>query len=138
MEGNTLLKKTISSLVLLGVFSTPLMALAQHDDHHDNYQRQDDHHDAYQRQDDHRDAYHRQDDHRDGYHDQYVRHNDWRRGHRMRHEDWQRARRVDDWRAYHLRQPPRGYEWREVDGNYVLAAAATGIIASVIAASAAH
>ena len=29
-------------------------------------------------------------------------------------------------------------EWREVDGNYVMAAVATGIIASVVAASAAH
>jgi hypothetical protein len=30
-----------------------------------------------------------------------------------------------DWRRHHLRRPPRGYEWREVDGNYVLAAAAS-------------
>jgi Ni/Co efflux regulator RcnB len=118
MEENTLLKKTISSLVLLGVFSTPLMALAQHDDHHDAYQRQDDHHDAG--------------------HQQYVRHNEWRRGYHMRQDDWNRGQRVDDWRSHHLRQPPRGYEWREVDGNYVMAAVATGIVASVIAASAAH
>jgi Ni/Co efflux regulator RcnB len=62
----------------------------------------------------------------------YVHHNDWRRGHRMRHEDWDRGARID-WREHHLRRPPRGYEWREVDGNYVLAAAATGLIASIIA-----
>jgi Ni/Co efflux regulator RcnB len=34
-----------------------------------------------------------------------------------------------------LRDPPRGYEWRRVDSNYILAAVATGAIASVIAAS---
>ena len=62
----------------------------------------------------------------------YAHHNDWRRGHRMRHEDWSRGERVD-WRRHHLRHPPRGYEWREVDGNYVMAAVATGLIASIIA-----
>lgn len=67
-------------------------------------------------------------------HGGYVHHNDWRRGHRMGHDDWQRGERVD-WRSHHLRHPPRGYEWREVDGNYVLAAAATGLIASIIANS---
>ena len=62
------------------------------------------------------------------------RHPDWRTGHRMASNDWRRGQRVD-YRRYHLRAPPRGYEWREVDGNYVMAAAATGLIASIIAAS---
>jgi len=44
-----------------------------------------------------------------------------------------------NYREHHLRAPPRGYEWRMVDGNYVLAAVATGVIASVVAAEvAAH
>jgi Ni/Co efflux regulator RcnB len=64
----------------------------------------------------------------------YVRHKEWRRGYHMRREDWGRAERID-YRTYRLRRPPRGYEWREVDGNYVLAAVATGIIASVVIAS---
>ncbi len=76
-------------------------------------------------------------DHRDEHHQQYVRHEEWKRGEHIRHEDWDRGERVD-YRHYHLRRPPRGYEWREVDGNYVLAAVATGVIASVIAAEAAH
>jgi Ni/Co efflux regulator RcnB len=67
----------------------------------------------------------------------YVRHEEWKKGERIRKEDWERGQRVD-YRHYHLKTPPRGYEWREVDGNYVLAAVATGVIASVIAASAAH
>lgn len=67
----------------------------------------------------------------------YVHHREWKKGAHMRHEDWNRGERID-YRHYHLHAPPRGYEWREVDGNYVLAAIATGVIASVIAASAAH
>ncbi len=79
------------------------------------------------------------DDHRDDRHDNhpYVRHQEWRKGARMNNNDWGRGQRVD-YRRYHLHAPPRGYEWREVDGNYVMAAVATGLIASVIAASAAH
>jgi Ni/Co efflux regulator RcnB len=74
-------------------------------------------------------------DHHDNHH--YVRHEEWKKGAHMRHEDWDRGERVD-YRHYHLHEPPRGYEWREVDGNFILAAAATGVIASVIAESAAH
>jgi Ni/Co efflux regulator RcnB len=65
---------------------------------------------------------------------QYVHHDEWKKGSRMRDEDWKRGAHVD-YRERHLRAPPRGYEWREVDGNYVLAAVATGVIASVIAES---
>jgi Ni/Co efflux regulator RcnB len=77
-------------------------------------------------------------DHRDNQQQQhYVHHNEWKKGYHMHQEDWNRGERVD-YRTYHLRQPPSGYEWREVDGNYVMAAIATGVIASVIAASSAH
>ena len=73
------------------------------------------------------------DDH-DGHH--YVHHDEWKKGYKLHDEDWKRGERVD-YREHHLRAPPEGYEWREVDGNYVLAAVATGVIASVIIASAA-
>jgi len=82
---------------------------------------------------DHHDDHH--DDHRDNH--AYVHHEEWKKGYRMHDEDWNRGERVD-YRQYHLHEPPRGYEWREVDGNYVLAAVATGLIASVIVASASH
>ncbi len=74
-------------------------------------------------------------DHHDNH--AYVHHEEWKKGYKMRQEDWSRGERVD-YHQYHLRTPPHGYEWREVDGNYVLAAAATGVIASVVVASAAH
>ncbi|MBV9997212.1 MAG: RcnB family protein [Caulobacteraceae bacterium] len=51
----------------------------------------------------------------------HPQHGDWRPGARMAGADWARGQ--------------RGYEWREVDGRYVMAAAATGLIASIIAAS---
>ena len=62
----------------------------------------------------------------------YVKHDDWRKGGHIRQEDWQRGQAVD-YRSHHLRRPPRGYEWRQVDGNYVMAAAAGGLIGALIA-----
>ncbi len=49
----------------------------------------------------------------------------------MERQDWDRGRRVDH-REARLRQPPEGYEWREIDGRFVLGAIATGIIADII------
>ena len=55
----------------------------------------------------------------------------WRRGDHMGYNDWSQAAPVD-YRSHHLRHPPHGYEWRESNGKYVLAAVATGVIASII------
>lgn len=68
---------------------------------------------------------------------QYVKHEEWKKGAKMRDEDWKRGEAIN-YHERHLRAPPAGYEWREVDGNYVLAAVATGVIASVVIASAVH
>jgi Predicted integral membrane protein len=40
--------------------------------------------------------------------------------------------RVDDWRERRLPEPPRGEYWSYIDGNYVLIAAATGVITSLL------
>jgi Ni/Co efflux regulator RcnB len=73
-----------------------------------------------------------QDDHHDAdHHDTYVKHDEWKKGAHMKDEDWQRAQPVD-YRTYKLRRPPSGYEWRQVDGNFVLAK--NGIVASVVIA----
>jgi Ni/Co efflux regulator RcnB len=90
--------KKLHTVLALAILSTSLMggvALAQ--DHHDNAQDRD-HHDNHG----------------------YVEHKDWRKGAPIRHEDWDRGDKVD-YRQYHLSAPPRGYEWRMVDGYYVLA-----------------
>jgi Ni/Co efflux regulator RcnB len=41
---------------------------------------------------------------------------------------------VTDWRGNHLRQPPRGYHYvRSDNGDFLLVAVTTGVIASIIA-----
>ena len=52
-------------------------------------------------------------------------------GERMGYNDWSSAQPLN-YREHHLRRPPHGYEWRESNGQYILAAVATGLIASVI------
>jgi Ni/Co efflux regulator RcnB len=120
----------------------------RHDDHgqqgdqdwHGDHDRHDDKHDHDDRGHDRdrhdRDEHgHDRDDHR-GY---YVRHD------RGRHDDWYRRggyipveyrdRRyvVDDWRVYHLRQPPYGYRYvRGDDGQFLLVAIASGVIADIL------
>jgi Ni/Co efflux regulator RcnB len=58
-------------------------------------------------------------------------HSDWNKGGYMAHADWDHGQHID-YRQYHLRKPPRGYEWRNVGGRYVLAAVATGLIADIV------
>ncbi|MDQ2734619.1 MAG: RcnB family protein [Pseudomonadota bacterium] len=54
------------------------------------------------------------------------------RGGRLPDEYRGRQYVVDDWRGHHLSAPPRGYHWVQAGGDYVLAAVATGIIASIL------
>jgi Ni/Co efflux regulator RcnB len=60
----------------------------------------------------------------------------WGRGERLPSSYYQDRSHYVDYRAYHLRAPPRGYRWvRTDDNNYALVAITTGLIASIIAAS---
>lgn len=81
----------------------------------------------------------RHDDHRGGpsmmHNNNGFNHHNWRKGGRIDRNDWNRGQRVNDYGRYHLSRPPRGYEWRRVDNNYVLAAAATGLIAGLVLAN---
>jgi Ni/Co efflux regulator RcnB len=63
----------------------------------------------------------------------YVQHSEWKKGAKMKQEDWGRGEQVD-YRASHLQAPPRGYEWRQVDGNNVLASISAGSIRLVVRA----
>ena len=64
----------------------------------------------------------------------YNRNHRWRRGQRL-NTRYGRYYTVRDWRSHRLNRPPRGYRWVRQGDDYVLAALATGLIASVIAAS---
>lgn len=55
----------------------------------------------------------------------------WARGQRLPANYRARNYQVD-WRSHHLRQPPRGYQWVQVDGQYVMVALATGLIADAL------
>jgi Ni/Co efflux regulator RcnB len=86
------------------------------------------------------DQYRGHDDHRRG--NGYYRGDD-RRAYSQAHAQWHRGGRVppqyrgrgyvvDDWRGHRLQQPPRGYQWVGVGGEFALAAIATGLIAQII------
>ena len=115
------MKKILIAATALTLLASPLTAMAQ--DRHDD--RRDDRNNSMMMQN--------HDDHR-GNAMMMNAHRDWHKGDRFDRNDWNRYERVD-YRRYHLRTPPRGYEWRRVDNNYVLAAVATGVIASIIAGS---
>ena len=67
-----------------------------------------------------------------GYRHDYYRgvgpNHDWQRGASLPREYRGNKYVVNDWRGHHLSAPPRGYHWIQVNGDYVLAAVATGII----------
>jgi Ni/Co efflux regulator RcnB len=115
------MKRILIAAAALSLLAAPLgTAFAQnrHDDHRGNTMMMD-----------------RHDDHRGNAMMMRAPHHDWRKGGRIDRNDWNRGARISDYRRYHLSRPPRGYEWRRVDDNYVLAAVAGGLIASVILAS---
>ena len=56
----------------------------------------------------------------------------WYRGDRLPSQYRSRQYVVDDWRGHHLSAPPSGYHWVAAGGDYVLAAIATGVIASIL------
>lgn len=57
---------------------------------------------------------------------------DLRQGGRLPSQYRNRQYVVNDWRGHHLNAPPRGYQWVQTGGDYVLVAAATGLIASIL------
>jgi Ni/Co efflux regulator RcnB len=71
------------------------------------------------------------DDRRGPPQDQRYDHHNWHKGGRVDRDEWRHGERID-YRAQHLRRPPRGYEWRNVNGDYVLGAIATGVIVDML------
>ncbi|MCU7368465.1 RcnB family protein [Pantoea stewartii] len=76
---------------------------------------------------------------RDYDHDRFAwEGHEFRRGRPVPREYCGDRYRIDDWRERGLREPPEGQHWADIDGNYVLIAAATGIITSLILNNAFH
>ncbi|KQR18134.1 MULTISPECIES: RcnB family protein [Xanthomonas] len=128
------MKRLIGSFMVVSLLTSgaAFAAPQQHDDRDRDriaQQRHDDR--GPDRHDEHRNDKH--DDRRSAHHDDHRndRHGPpFRRGERLAPDH--RGNRVADYRKHHLKQPPRGHEWRRVDNQYVLIAIATGLIASVV------
>jgi Ni/Co efflux regulator RcnB len=90
------------------------------------------------RRDDRRDfREERREDRRDFRHSHNMRHYnargpEFRRGQYIPREYRNRQYVVTDYRSHRLAAPPRGQQWVQVGGDYVLVAIATGIIAHLI------
>ncbi|KSB88809.1 hypothetical protein AS593_23135 [Caulobacter vibrioides] len=114
----------VATTLLAGTaLSGTAMAQPRHDDRHDRYEQQR----AYEKGRKDQARYERKQDRRE-----YRR---WAKGQRLDARYRGDGYYVKDYRRHGLRQPPRGYRWQRVDNQYVLAAVATGIIASVIIAN---
>lgn len=128
------MKRLLTAALALSLL-TGSAAMAQPDrpgDHaydrsRDAYQRDGDRYDNHGN-DRSREVHQRNDDRREAHH--------WARGERMPGAYYRDQDRYVDYRAYHLRAPPRGYRWvRTDDDNYAMVAIATGLIASIIASN---
>ena len=141
---------------VIGMSVGPVMAQShgQAGADHGHYDKQDKHQDR--REERHDDRQSRREDRRDDRHDRREERRDNRQDRRQdrryygmhdrgRHEGWYhrggyvpleyRGGRyiVTDWHREHLRQPPRGYRWvRSDNGDFLLVAAATGIITELL------
>jgi Ni/Co efflux regulator RcnB len=56
----------------------------------------------------------------------------WRRGERLP-QTYRGHSHYVDYRSHHLRKPPRGYQWVQVDNNYALIALTSGLISEIMA-----
>jgi Ni/Co efflux regulator RcnB len=141
-----ILLTTIAALMIAAPMAAP--AVAQPQAHQDDRGRGDDHRNDRHDNDRHDDRNWDQSQH-NGYYvgkawhagpppATVIRRNDyrpaykvWSRGDRLGY--WGNRYVVVDYRQHHLKSPPRGYHWVQDDrGDFILAAVATGLIASVI------
>jgi Ni/Co efflux regulator RcnB len=57
---------------------------------------------------------------------------EWRSGQYLPVVYRQRNYYVDDWRSYRLYEPPRGYRWVNVNGDYILVSVVSNVIAHIL------
>jgi Ni/Co efflux regulator RcnB len=112
------IKTIVSALMALSLLSSGFAFADDHNRDHGNP------HDRGGQRNDHRDDH--RNDHRDerGAGPNHAFH----RGDRLPPEYRNRQYVVNDWRGHHLSAPPRGYNWVQTGGDYVLVAVSTGII----------
>jgi Ni/Co efflux regulator RcnB len=117
----------IASALLALSMAASGSAFAQRGDHGaDHNERSSQAHQKNEDRHDNAQHYRRDDTHGGG-----PRH-DLRRGQRLSREYRDNRYVVNDWRARRLSAPPRGHQWVRAGNDYVLVAAATGLIAQVL------
>jgi Ni/Co efflux regulator RcnB len=116
------MKRVLSAALALSLLTGSAAMAAPNNDRHDN-------NNGYNQS---RDNGNRNDRHDNGNHYGQQKHS-WKRGERLPVTYYQNRNYYVDYRRAHLRAPPRGYQWVQVDNNYVMVALATGLIASLIA-----
>jgi Ni/Co efflux regulator RcnB len=102
--------KTLAGALLAAAVAVPTFALAQDRDDHRDDRRAEQHMDNRGAGPDH----------------------NWHKGDRLPDSYRDKHYEVTDWRSHHLSAPPAGYHWVDVNGDYVLAAIATGVIADML------
>lgn len=132
------MKKTTLALLMMVLTTGSLFStLTQADEH-----RQQRHHEGSERNDrhstgsNHRDNHHREGRNNHPHFQQRERFawqgHQFHRGQALPAHFHAKDYRVTDWRERGLEKPSRGEHWAYIDGNYVLIAAATGIITSIL------
>lgn len=136
-------KHLIIPALMAAMLSASAPSFAQdryHGGDRDRYSQRDRGGDRYDRHDDRRDGYRAQGGGRYG-NEGWGEERRWngagpehsfRRGDRLPQRYRNHQYVVNNWREHRLRPPPRGYQWVQTGGDYVLAAVATGIIADLI------
>lgn len=124
-----MLKKILTAVLVVSTVATSSLAMADSWQDRGGPDRHGYDHRGSDRQGyDHRGYDHRGYDHRGGP-GWDNRRGHWNRGDRLPYR--YRGDNVD-WRAHHLPYPPRGHRWVRVNGDYLLIAIASGVIAQAI------
>jgi len=113
------MKRLLTATLALSLLAGAGAAAAQphHDDRHDN-----------------NNGRYEKSRHDNGNHYGQQKHR-WARGQRLDRTYYSDRSHYVDYRAHHLRAPPRGYQWVRADNDYALVALTTGLIASIVAAN---
>jgi len=145
--------KSISALAAALALTMGLSAVAQAQPHREGrradrhgpppHMQPQGHPPHYDRRGDHRDEHRhdrrgdRRDERRDWERDRHGAGPDhrWVKGYRLPPEYRGQHYVVHDWRGHRLSAPPRGYQWVQYGGDYMLVAIASGVIAQLILGS---
>lgn len=121
------MKQLFTAFTALAILASVAPATVNAEDYHRNDREW--HHDRESIPNERREFRHEREREREIRHE-IRRENRWERGHALPYE--YRREVVSNYGYYHLRRPPRGYHWVRANGDYLLVAVATGVIADII------